>query len=110
MDLRVPFGQLEDGRIVTVEDVPRGKACEAICPECAVPLVAAKGAIVVHHFRHLVENFACTHPGESALHQFAKQCINENLELGLPAKYDMGEMEGAIVEPDLGGIIPDVLC
>lgn len=106
---KVPFGQLPDGTIVTVEDVARGKACDAACPGCSIPLIAAKGEVVVHHFRHVAENYACTNPGETALHQFAKQVIPRLLHLRLP-DYDMGQMISAAIEPRLDGLIPDVLC
>ncbi|MGN5043167.1 competence protein CoiA family protein [Aeromonas sp. 3P] len=38
--------------IVSIEDVPSGKACGCTCIDCNEPLVAKKGEVNRHHFAH----------------------------------------------------------
>lgn len=48
----VPFAIDKTGNVVDVEGVERGLACQCICPECGLPLVAKKGEFNRHHFAH----------------------------------------------------------
>jgi hypothetical protein len=112
----------KDGRMISIEVVESGLACECICPECEGPLVAAKGEIYRHHFRHLAERAACWQAGESALHRYAKQLVCETLDLGYPRQYrgfqgemflvGLGSLRSAAAEVDLydGVIRTDVLA
>jgi hypothetical protein len=104
--LLIPFGQAADGRMVTVETVPQGLHCDCVCPECERALIAAKGDIYRHHFRHAAD--PCERGGETALHRFAKQVICETKQLRLPRNV-MGAIVSATPETKTAGLIPDVL-
>jgi hypothetical protein len=107
-EIKLPFGRTADGRMVSVEAVERGLACECFCVKCGANLVAAKGEIYQHHFRHYVERADCIGARETALHQFAKQIICDRLQLRLPDP--MGVMISAEAECRLGDLVPDVLA
>lgn len=79
----VPFGEMPDGRLVGIEDVPRGLACGAVCPECRSILVARKGEIKLHHFAHHA-SLDCSGGFETAVHRMAKQIVSDRLCLNLP--------------------------
>ncbi len=50
---KIPFAIREaDRKIVSIEDVPRGLACECRCPSCDARLQARKGDVNEHHFAH----------------------------------------------------------
>jgi hypothetical protein len=108
LEIKLPFGKTDDGRMVSVEAVARGLDCHCCCPECGSALVAAKGEIYRHHFRHQISYGACAHGHETAIHQFAKQLICERLFLRLPDP--VGIMINATPEQRIGNIVPDVLA
>src|SRR5690606_7199400 len=79
------LGENEDGSLGSIHDVPRGLACNCTCLGCGRPMVARHGAELAHHFAHHgVAGLTCTSAGETALHKFAKQVLNERLEFMLP--------------------------
>lgn len=45
------YGLAQDGNLISVEDVPKGKT-NLICLYCGGPLTAKKGKVKVHHFAH----------------------------------------------------------
>jgi hypothetical protein len=87
--LKIPFGVTSDGRMVSVQEVSRGRACECVCPECGCELVAKKGDVIAHHFSHLVgaefNPASCHHALETSIHRMAKQMIAERGGLRIPA-------------------------
>ena len=108
-DVKLPFGMRADtGAMVTIDAVMRGLACDCICPACRIPLVAAKGEIVRHHFRHYVNTDSCKNARETAIHRFAKQIICETLNLTLP--HTLGPMRSAVAEHVADGMRFDVLA
>lgn len=111
-EILLPFGlRLADQRMVAVAAVERGLACDCVCPACSSRLMAIKGEVYRHHFRHAVEGVDCQWARETALHKFAKQIICERLWLTLPHAYNgLGKMLSAAQEVDLGGIRPDVVA
>lgn len=76
---RLPFGE-RGGQLVHIGEVPRGKACDCVCPSCKVPLVARKGQRLSHHFAH-AGGQACN--PETALHVLGKRLLFNRLEKGL---------------------------
>lgn len=61
---KIPFAiRVSDNQIVSIEDVPRGLACECRCPSCDARLIARKGKVNEHHFAH--------HDSSSDLCEFA---------------------------------------
>ena len=99
----LPFAEGEDGRMVHVKNVPNGKKCGCICPECRGPLIAyhprSKKAPYFGHYT----NAACDHrrARETMLHKLAKQLIDKRKELFLPPVHD--EKQGELLP---GGIFP----
>ena len=74
------------GKMVYVDDVPNGLACNCRCPKCHELLVAKNGGeIKVHHFAH-ANGSECKGAYETALHIMAKEIIATERTLMLP-KY-----------------------
>lgn len=107
MTTLIPFAKTPQQKLVTVDEVERGLACECSCPKCDAQMVAAKGEIRRHYFRHHNPNPNCYGAQETAIHLFAKQIIAERLELTLPC--DLGNPIAALVEYSVGSVRPDVL-
>jgi hypothetical protein len=80
--LRVPFG-LKDGRMVTPAEVASGRACDCVCPGCALPLQARKGEQNIWHFAH--DGRGCVAGAETAIHRMAKQILAADRTIRLPA-------------------------
>lgn len=76
--------QKDTGKIVGIDEVEKGLACNCVCPNCGAVLEARKGKIRVHHFAHYDkdETSFCS---ESALHLAAKEVLKEAREIALPA-------------------------
>jgi N12 class adenine-specific DNA methylase len=69
-EIKLSFGVNAANRIVHINDVERGRACDCTCPGCGAPLLAAKGPVQQHHFKHAVE-LDCEGAAESAIHRAA---------------------------------------
>ena len=82
-DLKLPFGQTADGRMVSPAEVERGAACGCVCPQCATPLVARKGDVLRHHFAHSSEGCG-SGALETSLHKMAKQIIADAGRVWVP--------------------------
>lgn len=108
--IKIPFGRDANGRMISAGAAQRGLDCECVCAECGDRLIAAKGDIYQHHFRHLVErDGSCSLGGETAIHLFAKQLICDRLRVGLPDPVGSA-MVDAVPEYRIDDLIPDVLC
>lgn len=116
-----------EGEIVHVSEVASGLSCGCVCIACHEPLVAKKGAILVHHFAHVAET-NCNPTPESLTHHFAKHFIARELSAleplhevraeareleawaRMPAQWFIGD--AAEVEPQEykeKGFVPDVV-
>lgn len=73
--LLIPYGMNDAGRMVHVDDVPRGKACGLHCPSCGVSLIARKGSVKRHHLAHSSDNPTC----EGWLHKTAKMLLYQRI-------------------------------
>lgn len=62
------------GDLVSIEDVPRGLACECACPSCNDPMIARQGDVRAWHFAH-ASGAECPGGSETALHRAAKAII-----------------------------------
>ncbi|WP_299466556.1 competence protein CoiA family protein [uncultured Microscilla sp.] len=82
-EVKLPFAQNPDGRMVHISEVPNGLACDCICPKCQTSLVAKKGKKMQHHFAHEGRG-SCKGAVESALHKAAKQVLAEGHVIHLP--------------------------
>ena len=47
-ELIFSWAENADGKLVHVDSVPRGRACNCVCPCCYEPLEARHGGIRVH--------------------------------------------------------------
>ena len=75
MSALIPYGMDGWGRMVHVEDVPRGKDCGLFCPSCKAQLVARKGAVKQHHLAHFSGKPTC----EGWLHSTAKNLLAQRI-------------------------------
>lgn len=99
----VSFG-LKAGRMVRVEEVPKGLACGCVCPACGHVLVA-KAKDSRHrrpHFAHY-RDADCRTGFETTVHKAAKQLIADHLRLCLPAWDGDLDMPNPPVQQDVAG-------
>lgn len=107
------------GKMVSVDDVPNGIACNCTCPCCREPLVAKNnGESVSSHFAH-ASGTSCGGAHESELHMLAKEIISGERRIMLPpygniyqggmVAFDCVEVEKrndvACLQPDLCGVV-----
>ena len=97
-----------DGKIVGVDKVPSGLACGCVCSQCERPLLAAKGDVYRHHFRHHADGSTCSGGQETALHMLAKDIVTRAPLIYLP-EGEFRDIASAELEPVLGDVRPDVL-
>jgi ssDNA-binding Zn-finger/Zn-ribbon topoisomerase 1 len=85
---------LQENKLVHIDDVEKGLACNCICPHCHAPLVAKKGEHNVKHFAHYNLN-DCEHGTETALHLMAKNIILQTRKIFVPdapkTEYDLSK-------------------
>ncbi|TMC53297.1 MAG: hypothetical protein E6J26_08770 [Chloroflexi bacterium] len=121
--LELPFG-LRGVRLMHVSEVAAGRACNCVCPACHQPLIARKGAHNTHHFAH-AGGAECAHGLETALHLAAKQMLESEGIIRLPAvilAFDYSHKPPWQIQPEtlvrfervqlenrLGAIVPDIL-
>jgi len=77
------FALNNEGRIVHVDEVPRGAECGCRCPACDGPLIARQGDVRGWHFAHR-QDADCEGAVENALHRAAKQLLHDESGLMLP--------------------------
>ncbi len=77
------FALNNEGRIVHVDEVPRGGECGCRCPQCDGPLIARQGEVRGWHFAHR-QDAGCEGAVETALHKAAKQLLQDESGLMLP--------------------------
>ena len=98
----------EDNKIVGVDQVASGLACECVCSQCERPLVAAKGGVYRHHFRHHADGSTCSGGQETALHMLAKDIVMRAASIRLP-EDEIRDIVMAELEPILDEVRPDVV-
>ncbi|NJX14642.1 competence protein CoiA family protein [Tamlana crocina] len=79
---RLIYG-LQNGKLVTIDDVQSGLSCGCVCPNCKSKLIAKKGNIREHHFAH-INNNDCFWRGESLIHLKSKEIISNSRTIKLP--------------------------
>lgn len=117
--LKLPYG-FTDGKLVSIDMVESGLACNCFCPNCNSRLLAKKGERNIHHFSHY-KNADCGWNGESEIHKIAKDVILKSKEIVLPRLYFDQKIGISIYEPikikvdnvrleeQFGSIIPDLI-
>jgi hypothetical protein len=113
----------EKGQPVHIKNAKNGKACECICV-CGRLMIAYQGSNK-HRFQHegSAGGRTCQASGESALHLFAKDLLQNRLEIQIPHLTESDgrneikvtaakrqRFESAVLEKKQGEIIPDVVC
>ncbi len=88
-DLLLPFArQVDTGEVVSVEDVPRGKACGCVCMFCDVPVLARKGGVNREHFAHVSkvvdDDHECPASFERCVFWMARRILEHAREIELP--------------------------
>lgn len=117
MNNSIPFGK-KDGKLYSPDEVSKGLDCGCVCPECNAKLIACKGNIRKHHFRHQALGYA--NCGQTAIHLMAKQMIAEEKRIVVPvpkrANYHIFDafeeikLEKAVLDSgDYEGIFPDIV-
>ena len=83
--LLIPFAKrCSDDKLVSPEEVPRGLACNCVCPACAHPVQAHQGTEKAWYFGH-AKGSDCAEAYEISVHEKAKQLLKERKELLVPA-------------------------
>lgn len=109
------------GRLITINQAPRGLACNCCCVSCGEPVVARQGAVREHHFAHHSNKESCSIQRESLLHLYAKEVICDALGLQLPplpgippanedssSWWDFAKVEEEVLQP--AGFQPDLVA
>lgn len=117
-EVKLKYGKGPDGRSRYIMDVANGLECQCMCPACGARLVAKnQGSNMQPHFAHF-SGQACTTAHESELHLLAKEIIEEEKAVMLPAygkvfgggtqRFAEVEVEtrrdDSMLQPDLVGI------
>ena len=82
-ELKLTYGKDSNGRLVHVNDVPSGLACDCTCPGCGASLIARKGENNQHHFAH-ANGADCSGARMTALHMLAQQIIQNERKIRTP--------------------------
>lgn len=82
--LLLPFAKrIADEKFVSPDEVPRGQACNCVCPGCEHPVVAKQGTEKAWHFAHAKAS-ECANAYEKSVHELAKQLLRERKLLRVP--------------------------
>lgn len=116
---------MKNGMMTSISEVSSGLTCECTCPCCGRKLVARKGTLKAHHFAHHAghPDESCNFAAETILHQFAKQVIEEERRIGIPAVAVEDEygpltvttaktvrLDEVVLERGFRSVVPDVSC
>lgn len=82
--MNTQFAVTDANRLAHISEVERGLACNCRCEICGERVVAKKGEEREHHFAHASNTDACATNYESQLHRYAKELIQERMELTVP--------------------------
>lgn len=82
-ELKLTYGKDSNGRLVHVDDVLSGLACDCTCPGCGASLIARKGEKNQHHFAH-ANGADCSSARMTALHMLAQQIIQDERKIRTP--------------------------
>lgn len=88
-EVLIPVGkERSTGKIVYIDEVTSGIGCNCICIACEQPLVASKGNVNQHHFKHAAklvsEDKLCTFNMARAFYWLLKKVIESGKSLLIP--------------------------
>ena len=88
-ELVFSYAENEVGKMVHVDDVPRGLACHCVCPYCREKLLARHGIERTHHFAHHSNDRKATLEicYMVTLYKLAEQIIQEKKLIHAPSYY-----------------------
>ncbi|WP_444925877.1 competence protein CoiA family protein [Microbulbifer sp. TRSA002] len=97
MSTLIPFAiNRKSGELCGVEDVPRGRSCNCVCPSCGQSVIARRGEKVEWHFAHdsraeVVAEKECELSFELVCAQMLRQMLlgAKNEPLALPAYKEL---------------------
>lgn len=118
--MKLPYG-IQNGKLVSIDEVEQGLACNCYCKKCKGILIARKGDVNKHHFAHYnIDD--CGWTGESEIHLMAKEIIAKSDNIKLPKLYWSYNPDVKIIreerqvkidevklEKKLNDIIPDII-
>lgn len=85
------WAENSDGKLVHVDNVPRGLACGCVCPHCHEPLIARHGDVNEHGFAHHSEsrraNLKICYM--VTLYKLAEQIIQAKKRIHVPSYYSI---------------------
>ena len=101
---------LQRDKLVHIDSVEKGLACNCVCPHCMGQLIAKKGEKRAKHFAHY-KQADCNHGTETALHLMAKEIVANTRQVFVPylpkTEYDQSQsgkvltFENAVLEKQL---------
>ncbi len=88
-DFIFSWAENADGRMVHVDDVPRGLQCGCVCPNCREKLVARHGDVKEHGFAHHSDNRGANLNicYQVVMYKLAEQIIQTRKRIQLPSYY-----------------------
>lgn len=118
MNIKIEYGLLNN-KLVHIDNVPKGLACNCICPSCKKPLIARKGSNTRHHFAHY-KNHQCVTAYETELHMLTKELLKETKTFKIPSVYIglnnimiseevLIPLDNVKLEYKINNIIPDIV-
>lgn len=84
----------EKGKLVYIEDVINGLACNCVCPSCKGRLVAKQGTEKIAHFAHY-DSEECKSGYQTMIHLLAKEIIAEEKKIIVPVMRYKGTIKDA---------------
>ncbi len=105
MPTLIPFAiKTDSGALVAIDDVERGLRCGCQCPSCHGRLVAAKGNINTHYFRHHdASKEECLYAFETSVRLMLMTKMDDIETLNTPAKTTLFEGQPyPVAEPHCG--------
>lgn len=87
LSIKLQYG-IRDGKVICISEVPKeehGLKCKCTCPGCGLPLQAKLGEKRQPHFAHNNTSCDIASAQQTALHMLAKEIIEEEMRILLPA-------------------------
>lgn len=79
---KLTYARNQNGDLVFIDTVPKGKKCNCVCDGCGKPLIAKQGDKNQHHFAHEGGNIRECY--DKTLHSLAEQIITEYKQVFSP--------------------------
>lgn len=118
--VRLAWAKNQDGRLVHISDVQRGKKCGCVCPACEQPLIAKPGKVKQAHFAHKITSECRQAPSLAriVLNLLGQQALRDLEKLPTlhlpPQMFEVPSLDGAapsdrVMAKGAGSFTPDRL-